>query len=424
EYSTRDLVEEYRVVGCFPIRAGWEVSFWNQPRGSILVPDFMKSFDVQKEAIKPEWAEVLAHFILGVEAPKEWKDNVQRLGGTRTNRVFESFGIKAPLRNATLGRLEKKGKDKKNKTAEGGVAAPVATAKLENMKRGRAPSSKRLRKKSTSPSGGVGDETELGDEGESDGNSRGGPKAPGTVESAAVTGREAAGQESVASPQDPQANIAVAATLEGATVEAHPGETRSSEAPPKLAKADGSSTSPLGSAKVLSAAGKLPFVIEYSDLEPESDEEEDVNATAVSVGKAIVPHDADVDLSPRRPTGEDLHPNPDAPRASADDVSSTENIGTQSESSLSSSAYFVSDRKPDGVAASLGVGPKANLFGGQVCGLQFQSSNRERQMLEEAGSSFFFPIMEAELEAAGIEEALQNSCDLLPPFQNIVSQTF
>lgn len=44
EYSTRDLVEEYCAVQCFPVRRGWDIGHWAESRGAILVPDFGKCF--------------------------------------------------------------------------------------------------------------------------------------------------------------------------------------------------------------------------------------------------------------------------------------------------------------------------------------------------------------------------------------------
>jgi len=57
--------------------------------------------------------------------------------------------------------------------------------------------------------------------------------------------------------------------------------------------------------------------------------------------------------------------------------------------------------------------PEARLIGVNIVGsIRFSSSDRERQFLAEAGSSFSFPLMERRLMASGVSQILQDVEDL------------
>ena len=76
------------------------------------------------------------------------------------------------------------------------------------------------------------------------------------------------------------------------------------------------------------------------------------------------------------------------------------------------SSYLVGNADPVEVAEALGA-LGAKLIGGQVIGsLQFESRDREREFLVEAGRSFCFPLMEKRLMNIGAANALQCAEDL------------
>ena len=97
----------------------------------------------------------------------------------------------------------------------------------------------------------------------------------------------------------------------------------------------------------------------------------------------------------------------DAPGKVAASTSST-----SSGSSGESSSYLVGRADPVVVAEALGAS-RAKLIGGQVIGsLRFESQDREREFLAEAGASFCFPLMEKRLMDTGVANALQCAKDL------------
>jgi hypothetical protein len=86
---------------------------------------------------------------------------------------------------------------------------------------------------------------------------------------------------------------------------------------------------------------------------------------------------------------------------------------TISGSSSESSSELVSKSDPVAVAKALGAS-EAKLIGGQVVGsICFKSRDREREFLAEAGSTFYFPLMEQRLMDTGVANALQCTEDLV-----------
>jgi hypothetical protein len=74
--------------------------------------------------------------------------------------------------------------------------------------------------------------------------------------------------------------------------------------------------------------------------------------------------------------------------------------------------YFVSAEDPVAAAAELGASG-ANLIGSNIIGsLRFESQDREREFLSQAGASFCFPLMEKELMKTGAPHMLQCAQDL------------
>lgn len=80
--------------------------------------------------------------------------------------------------------------------------------------------------------------------------------------------------------------------------------------------------------------------------------------------------------------------------------------GTKVEGS-ESSGYRVMCQDPSEAAKCLGFPETSRVIGGKVVGgLKFRSGGHERKFLEEAGQSFYFPLMEEELSGARTEEIL------------------
>ncbi|RLM56159.1 hypothetical protein C2845_PM10G11420 [Panicum miliaceum] len=128
-FSTRDLTQEYIACRCWPLKASWSIKALfpeAQWTGGIPVLDF-------DENSVESWADE----ILGAESFGEYKAILQKLGGTRTNRVFRAFEIEAPpsitaTRHQAAKEKWKLKKETQEMKAVGG--APV-TAQLEQKKR-------------------------------------------------------------------------------------------------------------------------------------------------------------------------------------------------------------------------------------------------------------------------------------------------
>ena len=68
---------------------------------------------------------------------------------------------------------------------------------------------------------------------------------------------------------------------------------------------------------------------------------------------------------------------------------------------------------PEAVATELGAKPTAVRLGGKIVkSLCFESRDRERELLAEAGGSFCFPLMEKDLMASGLTTMLESAQDL------------
>ena len=94
------------------------------------------------------------------------------------------------------------------------------------------------------------------------------------------------------------------------------------------------------------------------------------------------------------------------PLGDAPDKVAVSSSSTSSGSSGDSNSYLVGDADPNEVAEALGV-LGAKLIGGQIVGsLRFESRDRERGFLAEAGGSFCFPLMEKRLMNIGVANTL------------------
>ena len=114
-FSTRDLVEEFSACQCFPIQEGWSVTSWVLEEKwikGIPMPDFMACFSIGRDGmfflllpstlnadVYPKVAETAADEAVGPMGNVEFKQLVEKLGGTWKNRVFSFFGIVPPPRS-------------------------------------------------------------------------------------------------------------------------------------------------------------------------------------------------------------------------------------------------------------------------------------------------------------------------------------
>ena len=89
------------------------------------------------------------------------------------------------------------------------------------------------------------------------------------------------------------------------------------------------------------------------------------------------------------------------------------NSGEESSSTSDSSSFFVRNADPEAVAVVLGAKPAAVRLGGKIIkSLRFESRDRERELLAEAGGSFCFPLMEKDLISSGLTNMLESAQDL------------
>ena len=79
----------------------------------------------------------------------------------------------------------------------------------------------------------------------------------------------------------------------------------------------------------------------------------------------------------------------------------------ESSSTSNSSSFFVRNADLEAVATELGAKPTAVRLGGKIVkSLHFESRDRQRELLAEAGGSFSFPLMEKDLMASGLTNML------------------
>ena len=84
--------------------------------------------------------------------------------------------------------------------------------------------------------------------------------------------------------------------------------------------------------------------------------------------------------------------------------------GEESSSTSDSSSLFVRNADPEAAAAELGAKPTAVRLGGNIVkSLRFESRDRERELLLEAGGSFCFPLIAKDLMASGLTNMLESA---------------
>jgi hypothetical protein len=156
-----------------------------------------------------------------------------------------------------------------------------------------------------------------------------------------------------------------------------------------------------------------PLDIDYSEPEPESDEDCVTWARSSEDKSPLPPPSADevVVPSPAEAPGgsrvvSTIH-HKTLTRMEKDDSSS------EMENDTRSVSIFINSELPSVVVSRLGMKPNARIFGDSMRKvLQFCSDDHERTLLQEAGDSFGFPIMEDELGEESAEEIMYQAQDL------------
>jgi hypothetical protein len=302
--------------------------------------------------LKKRKVEAHGDFILGPVSPKEYKETVAELNGSRTNRVFEFFKV-----NARIGFA-------KHREAAERKAAALAAAEA--------------------------------DAGETTTSPRAAPKRAGKRNAPAATTATAEGKarkkrdgQPADSPPSPKRTRIV--DVETGTVE------------------DVIAAMPLRSAAPSAGAGGEaggPLLVPLSPKEKDSDDDSDVRIVS-SVGDTPRGHspiafgpDAPQDEGKSSSTstgsssssseGTEQSASPSATVAEKDDfVAAAEE---DEEEEPDSSSYRVTPEEPRAAPVRLQVAAEAKLIGGkQIRFLGLMSGEHERKFLEEAGSSFTIP---------------------------------
>jgi hypothetical protein len=172
KYGTRDIVEEYRSIPVCPLVDGWSVAEdeWAEDIGGIPCPDWTKVFGFTADCkllcvlqrvvlchvlskrnadelgcfpavLRRRKVEAHGDFILGPVSPKEYKDTVAELNGSRTNRIFEFFKIAPPKRRfcqTPRGSREEGRGGRSRRSGRGGDGDFAARCSAENRPEERA----------------------------------------------------------------------------------------------------------------------------------------------------------------------------------------------------------------------------------------------------------------------------------------------
>jgi hypothetical protein len=291
--------------------------------------------------------------ILGPVSPKEYKDTVAELNGSRTNGVFEFFKINPP---------EHVGFAKHREAAEKkAVALAAAEADAEETA-----TSPRAAPQKTGKRG-----------------------APAAATAAAEgKARKKRGGRPADSPPSPK-------------------RTRVVDVETSLVK-DVIAAVPLRSAAPSARTGKEttgPLLVPLSPQEKDSDDDSDVRMSSVgdtprkpspiALG-AEAPRDKDDSSSTSSSSsdtssdGTEQSASPSAPATEKDDIAVEAEEGENEEPE--SSSYRVTPEEPRAAAVRLQVPAEAKLIGGKTIRfLGLASGGHERQFLEEAGASFAIP---------------------------------
>jgi hypothetical protein len=159
------------------------------------------------------------------------------------------------------------------------------------------------------------------------------------------------------------------------------------------------------------------LVLEYSAMAEESNEDEGHNSSPIQVESRppqTIPDAPPIAAAAETNVRDDSESSSVAvndgegkPLGGAPEKAAVSSSGTSSGSSGDSSSYLVDNADPVEVAKALRASG-AKLIGGQVVGsLRFESCDREREFLAEAGGSFYLSLMLKRLMNTGAANALQ-----------------
>jgi hypothetical protein len=324
--------------------------------------------------LKKRKVEAHGDFILGPASPKEYKDTVAELNGSRTNRVFEFFKINPPERVRFA----------KHREAAEKKATALAAAEAD------------AEETATSP--------------------RAAPKK---------TGRRGT-------------PAAATATAEGKARKKHGGRPADSPPSPKRTRivdvetglvGDVIAAVPLRSAAPSAGAGREttgPLLVPLSPKEKDSNDDSDVRIVS-SIGEAPrkpspitlgveAPRDKDdssstsTSSSDSSSDGTEQSASPSAPGTEKDDIIAEAEEGEEEEPE--SSSYRVMPEEPRAAAVHLQVPAEAKQIGGKTIRfLGLTSGRHEHQFLEEAWASFAIPHEEehfGKLTAAELTTACED----------------
>jgi hypothetical protein len=301
-------------------------------------------------------------FILGPTSPKEYKDTVAELNGSRTNRIFEFFKIAPPERVGFA----------KHRVAAEKKAAAIAAAEADAEETATSPRAAPQR--------------------------AGRRGAPATATAAAEgKARKKRGGRPADSPPSPKRTrvVDVETGLVGDVIAAVP------------LRAAAPSDVPSGAPPARAGQGTVgPLLVPLSPPEKDSDDDSDVRIVS-SVGDAPrkpspaalgaeAPQDkgdsSSTSSSSSDTSSDDTEQSasPSAPASEKNDV--VPEAEEEEDEGPKSSSYRVTPEEPRAAAVRLQIPAEAKLIGGKTIRfLGLTSGGHERQFLEEAGASFAIP---------------------------------
>jgi hypothetical protein len=297
-------------------------------------------------------------FILGPVSPKEYKDTVAELNGSRTNRVFEFFKIAPP---------ERVGFAKHREAAEKKAAA-VAAAEAdveETATSPRAAPQKSSRRSAPAAATAAAEGKARKKRGGRPADSPPSPKRTRVVdvETGVVENVIAAVPLRAAAPSDMPSVTAGAGAAGPLLVPLSPQEKDSDED---------------SDVRIVSSVGDAPRKLSPAVVGAEAPQEKDDSSSTSSSSSDTSSEGTEQSASPSAPASER---NDIVPEAEEEEDEGPE-----------SSSYRVTPEEPRAAAVRLHVPAEAKLIGGKTIRfLGLTSGGHERQFLEEAGASFSIP---------------------------------
>jgi hypothetical protein len=297
-------------------------------------------------------------FILGPVSPKEYKETVAELNGSRTNRVFEFFKIVAP---------ERVGFAKHREAAERKAAA-LTTADAESGETATSPRTAPTRKAGRRNAPVVA--TTAAAEGKAR-KKRGGRPA----DSPPATKRTRVVDVETGVVEDVIAAVPLCAATPSAEADEETGGPLLMPLSPKEKDSDDDSE-----VRIVSSVGEAPRDRSPAAFGAEAPRDEGKTSSASTSSSGSSSESTEQSASPSA-TG--IEKDALAPAAEENE---------EEEEEPDSSNYRMTPEKPQAAAIRLQIPAEAKLIGGkQIRFLGLTSGGHERKFLEEAGSSFAFP---------------------------------